>query len=95
MYNQSAFDVTNQKSQSAAQNAGLLYNPTGAVSVIRVGDGTMVGTGTVANISTNITDKSGNSTTLVKTDLGTLNLSVANSYTGGDCRYGRGTPNCV
>ncbi|MUG04252.1 hypothetical protein GM556_01645 [Bombella sp. ESL0378] len=55
----------------------------------------MVGTGTVANISTNITDKSGNSTTLVKTDLGTLNLSVANSYTGGDCRYGRGTPNCV
>ncbi|MCX5619543.1 hypothetical protein [Bombella pollinis] len=43
----------------------------------------MVGTGTVANISTNITDKSGNSTTLVKTDLGTLNLSVANSYTGG------------
>ena len=52
---------------------------TGLQSIIRVGDGTAVGTGYVATISS---DLSG-STQLVKADLGTLVLSGTNSYTAG------------
>ncbi|RVI65210.1 autotransporter outer membrane beta-barrel domain-containing protein [Sinorhizobium meliloti] len=51
----------------------------GLQSVIRVGDGTAAGAGYVATINSVL---SGN-TQLVKTDLGTLVLSGANSYTSG------------
>ncbi|MCZ4094705.1 autotransporter-associated beta strand repeat-containing protein [Sinorhizobium psoraleae] len=51
----------------------------GPVSTIRVGDGTSAGAGIVATIASDLT---GN-TRLAKTDLGTLVLTGANSYTGG------------
>ncbi|MER8373456.1 autotransporter-associated beta strand repeat-containing protein [Mesorhizobium sp. M1406] len=51
----------------------------GPTSTIRVGDGTGAGAAYVATINSNLT---GN-TQLVKTDLGTLVLAGANSYTGG------------
>ncbi|MDR6635759.1 fibronectin-binding autotransporter adhesin [Phyllobacterium sp. 1468] len=51
----------------------------GATSTIRVGDGTAAGAGITATIAAQL---SGN-TQLVKTDLGTLVLSGANSYSGG------------
>jgi fibronectin-binding autotransporter adhesin len=51
----------------------------GATSTIRVGDGTAAGAGITATIASQL---SGN-TQLVKTDLGTLALSGANSYSGG------------
>jgi len=52
---------------------------TGPQSVIRVGDGTVGGAGYTATIAADLTG----ATQLVKTDLGTLMLSGANSYTGG------------
>ncbi|MBV2144988.1 autotransporter-associated beta strand repeat-containing protein [Falsochrobactrum sp. TDYN1] len=51
----------------------------GTTSTIRVGDGTTDGAGFTATISSQLTG----STQLVKTDLGTLVLTGANSYTGG------------
>lgn len=51
----------------------------GVQAVIRVGDGTSGGASYVATIASNLTGASA----LVKTDLGTLVLSGANSYTGG------------
>nr|WP_280821664.1 autotransporter-associated beta strand repeat-containing protein [Mesorhizobium soli] len=51
----------------------------GTSSVIRVGDGTTGGAGITARIASDLT---GN-TRLVKSDMGTLILSGANSYTGG------------
>ncbi|MBZ9709428.1 autotransporter-associated beta strand repeat-containing protein [Mesorhizobium sp. ESP7-2] len=51
----------------------------GPQSIIRVGDGTLAGAAYVATIASNLTG----ATQLVKTDLGTLVLSGANSYTGG------------
>lgn len=50
----------------------------GAQAIIRVGDGTSGGASYVATIASNLTGASD----LVKTDLGTLVLSGANSYTG-------------
>ncbi|MGY4500568.1 fibronectin-binding autotransporter adhesin [Bradyrhizobium sp. GM24.11] len=54
----------------------LVGSPT---SIIRVGDGTLVGAGFIATIDNVL---SGN-TQLVKTDLGKLALNGANTYTGG------------
>ena len=51
----------------------------GPQSVIRVGDGTAAGAGFTSTIETNLIG----TTQLVKTDLGTLVLTGANSYTGG------------
>jgi len=51
----------------------------GPQSTIRVGDGTAPGASYVATITANLTG----STQLVKTDLGTLVLGGANTYTGG------------
>lgn len=51
----------------------------GASSTIRVGDGTAGGVGVTATIAANLTG----ATQLVKTDLGTLVLAGANTYTGG------------
>lgn len=48
-------------------------------SIIRVGDGTSDGTGYTATINAELTGSS----QLIKTDLGTLVLNHANSYTGG------------
>ncbi|ESQ82793.1 hypothetical protein ABENE_20805, partial [Asticcacaulis benevestitus DSM 16100 = ATCC BAA-896] len=48
-------------------------------SVIRVGDGTQTGAGFTARISSTLTG----ATQLVKTDIGTLALDGANTYTGG------------
>ena len=52
---------------------------TGPQSVIRVGDGTAAGAGYTATIAAELTG----ATQLVKTDLGTLLLTGANTYTGG------------
>ncbi|MEI4507540.1 autotransporter-associated beta strand repeat-containing protein [Sphingopyxis sp. CCNWLW253] len=52
---------------------------TGPQSVIRVGDGTTAGLGYIAIISSEITG----SAQLVKTDVGRLELTGTNSYTGG------------
>lgn len=52
---------------------------TGPQSVIRIGDGTAAGAGYTAIIASELTGTAG----LVKTDLGTLVLTGANSYTGG------------
>jgi fibronectin-binding autotransporter adhesin len=51
----------------------------GPQSIIRVGDGTAAGAGYSATIASSLTGAS----QLVKTDLGTLILSGANSYSGG------------
>ncbi|KQZ73892.1 hypothetical protein ASE06_16385 [Sphingopyxis sp. Root214] len=51
----------------------------GPESMIRVGDGTAAGAGFTATIATALTG----ATKLVKTDLGTLVLTGANSYSGG------------
>nr|WP_233503434.1 autotransporter-associated beta strand repeat-containing protein [Sphingomonas psychrotolerans] len=51
----------------------------GARATIRVGDGTAAGAGYTATIASALTGSS----TLVKTDLGTLVLTGANTYTGG------------
>lgn len=51
----------------------------GPQSVIRVGDNTALGAGFTATIASNLTGAS----QLVKTDLGTLVLTGANTYTGG------------
>ncbi|UIJ44831.1 autotransporter-associated beta strand repeat-containing protein [Sphingomonas cannabina] len=59
--------------------AGDALTLTGPQSVIRVGDGTAGGAGYTATIASEL---AGN-TQLVKTDLGTLVLTGANSYTGG------------
>ena len=52
---------------------------TGAQASIRVGDGTVAGAGMTATIASAI----GGASELVKTDLGTLMLTGANSYSGG------------
>ena len=59
--------------------AGDALALTGPQSVIRVGDGTVGGMGYTATIAADLTG----ATQLVKTDLGTLVLAGANSYTGG------------
>ncbi|MCX5613718.1 autotransporter domain-containing protein [Bombella saccharophila] len=82
-YNNNIFSITNQGSVSDEQKTGLLFNKTGSASIIRVGNGTSFGDGQTAIIDTNITDDPNNSTTLVKTDTGTLILNGNNSYTGG------------
>ncbi|MBZ9921531.1 autotransporter outer membrane beta-barrel domain-containing protein, partial [Mesorhizobium sp. BR1-1-7] len=51
----------------------------GPQSTVRVGDGTLPGAGYTATIASNLAG----ATQLVKTDLGTLVLGGANSYTGG------------
>ncbi|MBZ9846364.1 autotransporter-associated beta strand repeat-containing protein, partial [Mesorhizobium sp. CA5] len=56
----------------------------GPQSIIRVGDGSASGSGYVATIASKLTG----ATQLVKTDLGTLVLSGANSYSGGTAIYG-------
>ena len=52
---------------------------TGAQATIRVGDGTVAGAGTTATIAAELTGTA----QLLKSDLGTLLLTGANSYTGG------------
>src|SRR5690606_20332874 len=59
--------------------AGDALTLVGPESTIRVGDGTALGAGYTATIDADLTG----TTQLVKTDLGTLVLSGANSYTGG------------
>ncbi len=66
--------------------AGDALTLTGPQSVIRVGDGTGAGAGYTATIAAGLTGAS----QLVKTDLGTLVLTGANSYTGGTA-INRGT----
>ncbi|MBO9697028.1 MAG: autotransporter-associated beta strand repeat-containing protein [Sphingopyxis sp.] len=67
------FAATNYRIQGGALTL------TGPQSVIRVGDGTGAGLGYSAIIASEITG----SAQLVKTDLGRLELTGANSYTGG------------
>ncbi|TPO08124.1 autotransporter outer membrane beta-barrel domain-containing protein [Mesorhizobium sp. B1-1-5] len=56
----------------------------GPQATIRVGDGTLVGAAYTATIASNLTGAS----QLAKTDLGTLVLGGANSYTGGTAIHG-------
>jgi fibronectin-binding autotransporter adhesin len=51
----------------------------GGAAVVRVGDGTLAGTGMTATVEAALTG----SAALVKADLGTLVLTGPNSYTGG------------
>ncbi|WP_299640888.1 autotransporter outer membrane beta-barrel domain-containing protein [Devosia sp.] len=75
-----AIDATGmQFATGGYQIVGGVITLTGAPSIIRVGDGTTDGTGMVATVASELTGAS----ELVKTDLGTLVLGGANSYTGG------------
>ncbi|HVJ02212.1 MAG TPA: autotransporter-associated beta strand repeat-containing protein, partial [Sphingomonas sp.] len=58
---------------------GGAINLVGADAVVRVGDGTAAGTGMIATINSVINGAAG----LTKSDLGTLVLTAANSYSGG------------
>ncbi len=78
-----SFHVTNKGDEASAAKEGLLFNSTGSASIIRVGDGSLLGAGQTATINTTITDDASNPTSLVKTDAGTLVLNQVNSYTGG------------
>src|SRR5690606_33005805 len=59
--------------------AGDPLNLTGISPTIRVGDGTTLGAGMTATIGSMLTGTAG----LVKSDLGTLILTAANTYGGG------------
>ncbi|MDF7675113.1 autotransporter-associated beta strand repeat-containing protein, partial [Acetobacteraceae bacterium ESL0697] len=82
-YNNPNFPVTSDGSRADQQTNGKLYNASGLLSTIRVGDGTANGDNSVALIQASLTDASGQPTTLVKTDSGMLVLSGDNSYHGG------------
>ena len=84
--------VTTDSSQGDIKAAGMQFLTTGYViqgdtinltggakSVIRTGDGTAAGAAITATIKSELTG----STQLVKSDLGTLILAAANTYTGG------------
>ncbi|WP_343547538.1 autotransporter outer membrane beta-barrel domain-containing protein [Ralstonia sp.] len=75
-------NVTTSGMQFATNGYTVTGNPltlTGASNIIRVGDGTSAGTGMTATIDAVLAGTGG----LQKTDLGTLVLNGANTYTGG------------
>ncbi|WP_342250184.1 autotransporter outer membrane beta-barrel domain-containing protein [Sphingomonas sp. OTU376] len=91
IFTANAGTVTVDNSQGAVTASGMQFATngyaitgdavtlTGTQAVIRVGDGTAAGAGYTATIASALTGAS----QLVKTDLGTLVLTGANSYAGG------------